>query len=224
MHTVDMLRAIVTDGGGKLREACRFLSPLDRGGLPFVSCCCGYEKNGAMLTYLAMQPEPTVDKMVIQSSKGETAMQRKATAADAELCIKLYELRREAEMRKARSFIGIQFQPRNIDDVLKIFQSMGTQENAWARQVFSYWENAASLVLNGIVHPGLFFAWNGEMVFLYAKFQPFINELRKEMENPALLSNVEKVVNSSPEAKKRVAVIQKRLAGMAEKAQAAKAK
>lgn len=152
------------------------------------------------------------------------ARTRKATATDADLCIKLYELRREAEMRKARNFVGFQFQPQSIEDILNVVQAMGTQENAWARQVFSYWENAAALVLNDIVHPGLFFAWNGEMVFVYAKFQPFLKELRKHLDNPAFMAGVEKVVNSSSEAKKRVVTIQKRLAQMAEKVKAAKAK
>jgi hypothetical protein len=146
------------------------------------------------------------------------ARARKATATDADLCIKLYELRREAEMRKARNFVSLQFQPQSIEDVLKLVQAMGTQENAWARQVFSYWENAASFVLNGIVHPGLFFTWNGEMVFVYAKFKPFLKELRQQLDNPAFMAGVEKVVNSSPEAKKRVVIIQKRLAKMAAKA------
>jgi hypothetical protein len=152
------------------------------------------------------------------------ARSRKATATDAELCIKLYELRREAEMRKARDFITFQFHPQGIDDVLKLMQAIGTPENAWARQVFSYWEDAASLVLNGIVHPGLFFAWNGEIVSVYAKVKPFLKEMRQQMENPTFLAGVEKVVTSSPEARKRVVMLQKRMAKMAEKAQAAKAK
>jgi hypothetical protein len=152
------------------------------------------------------------------------ARARKATAADADLCIKLYELRREAEMRKARDYVNYKFQPQGIEDVLKVVQAMGTQENAWARQVFSYWESAASLVLNGIVHPGLFFTWNGEMVFVYAKFKPYLKQLRQELGNPAFLAGVEKVVNSSPEAKKRVVMIEKRLAAVAQKALAAKAK
>jgi hypothetical protein len=138
--------------------------------------------------------------------------------------MKLYELRREAEMRKARNFINFQFQPRGVEDVLKLVQSLGTQENAWARQVFSYWENAASLVLNNIVHPGLFFSWNGEMVFVYAKFKPFLVELRQKMENPTFLAGVEKVVGSSTEARKRVDMIQKRMAKMTEKTQAAGSK
>ena len=165
-------------------------------------------------------------KLVINPDSGEPQMARSraATAADAEICMKLYDLRRESEMRKARNFVNYEFQPKGIDDALKLMQSMGTQENAWARQVFSFWEYAASLVVNKILHPDLFLTWNGESVFVYAKFKPFLKQIRLQMENPAFLANVEKVVNSSPEALKRVAMIQKRLAKVAEQGQAAKAK
>lgn len=124
--------------------------------------------------------------------------------------------------QNAENFVNFQFHSQGVNDVLKLMQATGTKENAWARQVFSFWENAASLVLNDIVHPGLFFAWNGEMVFVYAKFKPFLKELRQKMENPAFLAGVEKVVSNSPEMRKRVDMIQKRLAKMAEKAQADK--
>ena len=149
---------------------------------------------------------------------------RKATAADADICMKLYDLRREAEMRKARDFVNFQFQPQGVDDVLKLMQAMGTKENAWARQVFSFWENASSLILNDVVHPDLFFAWNGEMVFVYAKFKPFLKELRKQMDNPTFWVGVEKAVNSSPEVRKRVVMVQKMLAKRAGKTKAAKSK
>jgi hypothetical protein len=125
---------------------------------------------------------------------------------------------------KARDFVNFQFQPKGVDDVITLTQALGTKENAWVRQVLSFWENAASLVLNDVVHPGLFFAWNGEMVFVYTKFQPYLKELRLKMENPAFLAGVEKAVNSSQEMRKRVDVIQKRLAKMAGKAKAAKSK
>jgi len=58
------------------------------------------------------------------------AKSRKATATDADICMKLYELRREAEIRKARDFVNFQFQPHGIDDVLKVTQALGTKENA----------------------------------------------------------------------------------------------
>jgi hypothetical protein len=150
------------------------------------------------------------------------AKSRQASASDAEICMKLYDLRREAEMRKARNFINFQFHPQSADDFLKLALAIGSQENAWLRMVFSYWEYVASLLLQGVVHPGLFFAWNGELVFLYAKFKPFLEEVRKKMENPEFMGGVEKAVKSSPEIQKRVAMIQKRMAKiMAARSQAA---
>jgi hypothetical protein len=149
---------------------------------------------------------------------------RKATIADAELCIKLYELRREAEMRKARDFVNFKFQPTSAEDVLKLLQAMGTQENAWFRQVFSFWENVASLVVHDVVNPDLFLAWNGEIVFVYAKYAPYLKEIRETFENPEFWCNVQKVVTGSMEMRKRLARVQKMLARIAASAQTAKAK
>jgi len=146
---------------------------------------------------------------------------RIATAADAEICIKLFELRREAEMRKAREFVIFQFQPKSAEDVLKLMQSMGTHENAWLRQVFSYWEYAASLVIHDLVHPDLFIAWNGEMVVVYAKFAPFLKDIRQAMDHPEFWMGVQKVVTGSLDMRKRLAKTQKMLARFAAMAQAA---
>src|SRR6266516_135760 len=109
---------------------------------------------------------------------------RKATAADAEICMKLLELRRESEMRKAREFVNFQFQPKSAEDILKLMHSMGTHENAWMRQIFSFWDYAASLVIHDVVHPDLFLAWNGEMIFVYAKFAPYLKDMRQAMDYP----------------------------------------
>ena len=79
---------------------------------------------------------------------------KKATAADADIVMKLYDLRREAEMRKARNWYGnADFS--SWDAVQKVAMAWGTPENAWFRQVLTYWENAASLVLRGVVNRDL---------------------------------------------------------------------
>ena len=140
---------------------------------------------------------------------------RKATAADAEICMRLLELRRESEMRKARDFVNFKFQPKSAEDVLNLMQSMGGQENAWMRQVFSFWEYVASLVIHDVVHPELFLAWNGEMVFFYAKFSPYLKQIRQALEYPEFLMNVQKAVTGLPEARKRLSRTQKMLAKMA---------
>ena len=146
---------------------------------------------------------------------------RKATAADAEICMKLLELRRESETRKARQFVNFEFQPKTAEDVLKLMQTMGSQQNAWLRQVLSFWEYAASLIIHDVVHPDLFLAWNGEMVFIYAKFQPFLKDIRQALEYPEFMMNVQKAVTASSDARKRLVRTQKMLAKMAAAAQAA---
>src|SRR5437764_12443902 len=101
-----------------------------------------------------------------------------ATPADAELILKLYDLRREPELRKARNWWLGTFWPNSVDDILKIGGAMGTQENAWMRQVGGYWEMAAALVLNGALNQELFLegSVSGEMFFIFAKIKPFLPE------------------------------------------------
>ena len=62
-------------------------------------------------------------------------MAKKPTVADAQLIVQLYDLRRESEMRKARTWWTTEFFPETADDFLKVSGAMGTQENAWLRQV-----------------------------------------------------------------------------------------
>ena len=49
----------------------------------------------------------------------------KATAADAQLILKLYDLRREAEMRKARNWWLVTFWPKTADDIIKVASCAG---------------------------------------------------------------------------------------------------
>lgn len=126
----------------------------------------------------------------------------RATAADAEVVMKLYDLRREAVMREARNWLA-NFMPATADDVLKIYQQWGSKENAYIRQVTTFWENAASLLLHGAVHAGLFWDWSNELIFVYAKFSKFLPELREKLA-PEFLSKCEQAIHSSPQAQKRL--------------------
>ena len=104
--------------------------------------------------------------------------QPNASHHDAELILQLYDLRRESEMRKARTFIA-NFWPQSADEVLKVIQSFGAQENAWFRQVLGYWNMVASLVLRGTLHEGLAFDNCAELWFVYAKLKPFLRKSGK---------------------------------------------
>src|SRR5476649_367052 len=103
-------------------------------------------------------------------------MAKKATTADAQLILQLYDLRREPEMRKARHWWAASFWPKNADDYLKVAGAMGAPENAWQRQVQSYWGLAASFVLQGVLNEEMFLqpAFSGEMFLIYAKVHPFL--------------------------------------------------
>ena len=135
------------------------------------------------------------------------------TTADAELIVKLYDLRREAEIRKARNW-WLGFWPESADDILKIATALGTQENAWLRQVGGYWEMAASFVLHGTLNRDLFLepSFSGEMFVFFGKVEPFVKEVREKMQNPNIFGNVEKLIATSEGAPERLKQTQERLA------------
>jgi hypothetical protein len=152
-------------------------------------------------------------------------MSKKPTATDAQLIMQLYDLRREAEMRKARSWWLSEFWPQSADDVIKIAWAMGTQENNWLRQVGGYWSMAAAFVLSGALSEELFIqpAVSGEMVFIFAKVQPFLKELREKMGDPQMFANIEKVITGSKFGRERLKLTLKRVETLREKRGLAKA-
>ena len=141
-------------------------------------------------------------------------MPTQPTAADAEVILKLYDLRREGEMRKARNWWLTTFWPQSVDDFLKIANAMGTQENNWLRQVTGYWEMAASMVVHGAVHHDLFLepSFCGEMFFILAKTRPFLNELREKLGSPSMMSNIERVANLTEASRDRLKQFEGRVA------------
>jgi hypothetical protein len=125
-------------------------------------------------------------------------MPKKSTAADAQVIMQLYDLRREPEMRKARAWWLAEFWPESVEDFMKVSAAMRTQENNWLRQVSSYWEMAASMAVHGAVSSDLFLepSFSGEMFLLFAKLNPFLKELR-EKASPTMLRNVEQLIKST---------------------------
>jgi len=152
-------------------------------------------------------------------------MAKKPTAADAQLILQLYDLRREPEMRKARNWWVGEFNPQNADDFLKVAWAWGTQENAWLRQVSGYWGIVASFVVQGVLHEDLFLqpGFSGELFLLYAKIHPFIKELREKLGDPEVFLNVEKAITRTKWGKNRLQFMMKRIVIMRQKAAERKA-
>lgn len=123
-------------------------------------------------------------------------------AESAELILKLYDLRREATMRTARNWM-ITFFPESAGDVMKAIMSEET--SAYYRMVMSYWEMAASFVNHDAIDEAMFTDANAEHFVLFAKVEPFLQELRETMGNPNMLKNLETLVMRQPDAKERLA-------------------
>ncbi len=124
-----------------------------------------------------------------------------ATTAEAQLILKLYELRTEAGLRTARAWVTQQFWPKSADEVFTLYRTPG-QENNYLRQVGSYWDMAISFVLHGALSADLFVDCNAEPFFIYSKMLPFLPELRERM--PTYQTKTEMLVERSAPAKARV--------------------
>lgn len=135
-----------------------------------------------------------------------------STAQDADLILKLYDLRREATMREARNWM-LTFNPTSIQDVIDVL--MGEHSGHY-RMVVSYWEMAAAMVNNGSIDEQLFNETNGEHLFVYAKVQPVIEEVRTMFGNPAFLSNLEALVKRMPDHEATITAMKERMKKFAE--------
>jgi hypothetical protein len=145
---------------------------------------------------------------------------------DADLILKLYELRREPVMREARNWF-FTFNPTSIQDFIEM---MLTEKNAYYRMVVSYWEMAATLVNHGAIDEQMFTEANGEHLFIYSKIEPFIPELKKAFQITEYLPNLEKLIKRLPNSEDRLNEIRERMkmfaamrAEHADKAKAAEA-
>jgi hypothetical protein len=146
-------------------------------------------------------------------------MAKKPTTADAQLLLQLYDLRREAELRKARSWWNGEFFPQSADDYLKVLWAPKAQENAWLRQVPSYWSMAAAFVLHDVLNEELFLqpAFSGEMFLIFAKVYPFLKELREKLNDPHAFANIEKVIIRTKWGRERLQMVVKRVEVMRQK-------
>jgi hypothetical protein len=142
------------------------------------------------------------------------------THHDAELIVKLYDLRRESIMREARAYF-VQFAPTSVDDVLAALSAFGTKEQAYLRQVAGYWEMAASLVNRGALNRELALDNFQEMFFVYAKIEPYLQGVREKMMSPNMFRQVQQLVDSSPETKQRLKDMQTMQSEMAKRRAAA---
>jgi len=109
-------------------------------------------------------------------------------------------------MRKARNWSTGQFWPQSAEDYIKVSSAMGTPENAYLRQVTSYWDMVASFILHGVLNDELFFspAWATRMMFVFCQGAAFPERNSREDAEPMAFTNLEKAISKSKTGKDAV--------------------
>jgi len=120
----------------------------------------------------------------------------------AKLLLKLYDLRREPVMRKARAWFREDFHPKSAEEILAVYRG---KTSAAYRMVTTYWNMAAALVLHEAIDEKMFADVNGEHLMVYARLQPFLTEFRGLLNNPTYLDKLEQVILRMPDAQARLA-------------------
>jgi hypothetical protein len=126
---------------------------------------------------------------------------------EAGLILKLYELRREETMRKARDWYFREFNPQSIAD---FNNAMFGEHSGHLRMVVTYWEMAAALVNNGAISLELFNDSNGEQIGVFSKIEPLLSEIRAAY-GPQFAANCEKLIDATPDGRKRSAASRERM-------------
>lgn len=139
----------------------------------------------------------------------ETMQSSLATPGDAEIILKLYELRTEPLMRQARAWMTGEFWPNTAEEFFAVAQNPADPHNAFFRQVITYWEMAAAMVLHGAVSAELFVDCNAEGFFLLAKFAHILDGIREQM--PTFLNKTSELVNRFSQASARYEVALKNM-------------
>jgi hypothetical protein len=119
----------------------------------------------------------------------------------ADLILKLYDLRRESTMRKARDWM-FTFNPTSAQDFMATM--MDPEVGGYLRMVTSYWDMAASFVNHGAIDAEMFNDTVGEHTMVFAKIEPFLTELREIFQEPKAFSHLEKVILDQPNGAEKV--------------------
>lgn len=113
----------------------------------------------------------------------------KPTIEHADLMLRLYEMRRDPEMRKARAYVMHEFAAKTWDEVGYL---NGSDPDRYFRMVTSYWEMVAGIVNRGLIDEELFFDSQGEGLFVWMRVQAVIPEARRKF-RPTYLWNLERM-------------------------------
>ena len=140
---------------------------------------------------------------------------------DAELVLRLYELRREDLMRASRTLVISTFHPTSFADVLAVTKG-DHPANAAFRQCSSYWEMTYAMARHGVMHADFMLESNGEGLLLYSRIEPWLDEYRAQV-SPIGFRNAEWVAKETEMGRMIAERFRKRMQAQLDAATAAKA-
>jgi hypothetical protein len=114
------------------------------------------------------------------------------TYDDAQLILRLYDLRREQRLRKARAWFSSSFRVKMMDDFTRLCP-VGSDENASYRMVLTYWEMVASFVTSGVLHKELFFQSGRELLFVWERIRDIVPGIRETTGDGLAAAGIEAV-------------------------------
>jgi hypothetical protein len=117
-------------------------------------------------------------------------MQQPPDHYDADLLLRLYDLRREEKLRKARDWFAQEFHADSFEDFLKRYP-YGSEGNTFYRMVVGYWDMAASLLNHGLIHEDLFFENNAELLGVWIRIENLVPRIRETWKSPLFCKNLE---------------------------------
>jgi hypothetical protein len=114
------------------------------------------------------------------------------TYDDANLILRLYEMRRDTRMREARQWYTANFRPKKWEDLATLVPG-GSPENASYRMVISYWDMVASFIVTGVLNKELFFLSGRELLVVFERLKPVLPGIREAYKDPLYMGHLERV-------------------------------
>lgn len=118
-------------------------------------------------------------------------MDTKPTYEQAQLHLKIYDLRRETKLRQAREWFFKNYFVDTMDDLQRV-APMGTEAGAFAMMVLTYWDQACAFLNYGLLHEDLFFETGGEFFGVWERVKLIIPQIRQLFLNKDFLGHLEK--------------------------------
>jgi hypothetical protein len=124
------------------------------------------------------------------------------TYDDANLLLRLYEIRREEKLRKARHWFLFEFQPPSWSELRERYFT-GEEQDNYIRMVGTYWDMVCALVKQGVLNKDLFYATNGEHLAVWQKIKPWVEEARRERQNPLMYRHLQDIAEETVQWRRR---------------------